>query len=94
MSWNHRMLAHQLKDEIVFKIHEVYYDENNNPKLYTKDPVSISEGSLEDVHITLIRMQACMWEPVLWYGDKFPQEYPTRKQKSNEEDRNDNCSNT
>ncbi len=80
MSWNHRVLAseeHHLNGEaeIVFSIHEVYYDKDGVPNGYTANPIRISTDSIEGMKWTLDRMQECLTKPVLWAEPNFPQEY-------------------
>lgn len=75
MSWNHRVLAHQNKDEISLDIHEVYYNKNGVPNGYTENPISVSGDTLKSVKWVLNRMKECTKKPILWAGDKFPQEY-------------------
>ena len=75
MSWNHRVLAElQPNGEVYLQIYEVYYDENNMPNSYTNTPVSIGSEDLKGLSWTLNKMKACLKKPVLWKGDKFPQE--------------------
>jgi hypothetical protein len=75
MGWNHRVLAHEHKGEIYFDIHEVYYDDNGTPNGYTENPVSVGGESLKGIGWTLNRMKECLKKPILWAGDKFPNEY-------------------
>lgn len=42
MSWNHRILAHKESGEdVVFAIHEVYYNENGWPNGYTSNAIKL-----------------------------------------------------
>jgi hypothetical protein len=75
MSWNHRVLAHEFKDEIYFQVHEVYYDDEGKPHAHTANAVSIGAESLKDIKWTLNRMKEALKKPILWAGDKFPNEY-------------------
>lgn len=85
MSWNHRLMARVYKlptgkTEIYFEIHEVYYDKNDKPDSYTTNPVDVSGYSEKDIRWSLEMMLKCLNKPILWYGDKFPQEYkPIKK---------------
>lgn len=89
--WNHRVLAHApsaeaLKifsevEEIYFQIHEVYY-KDNIPDGYTLEAIKVGGDSLADIEWTLLYMLGCLTKPVLWAGDRFPEEYvPEGKQK-------------
>lgn len=74
-TWNHRVMADELiGGEVYLEIHEVYYDENNVPYTYTEKPISIGSEDVSGLTWTINRMQACLKKPILWKGDKFPQE--------------------
>jgi len=74
MTWNHRILAHKYKDQVQLQIHEVYYDENNKPKLYTKNPTKVYGENLQEINWVLEKMKECINKPILWGDNKFPQE--------------------
>lgn len=75
MSWNHRVLAHDYAGEIYFKIHEVYYDEKLHPHSYTKEAITVGGEDIKGMKWKLNKMYECLKKPILWAGDKFPQEY-------------------
>jgi len=72
--WNHRVLATQYKDEVFFNVHEVYYNDDNTPNRYTKDPISIGSESIKGIKWQINRIKECLKKPILWAGDKFPKE--------------------
>jgi hypothetical protein len=74
MSWNHRVLAHKDEDEMIFQIHEVYYDKDGNPESYTENSVSVSAESLDGIKWVLDKMRDCANKPILLL-DGFPNEY-------------------
>lgn len=74
MSWNYRVMACDYNDEVYFQIHEVYYDENGNPDSYIENPVTVGGDNLSDIHWTLNRMKEATKKPILWTGEKFPNE--------------------
>ena len=74
MVWNHRILAHEHKGEIYLKIHEVYYNENGIPVLYTNNPTDVCGDDLKSIRWTLNKMKECIGKPILWAGDRFPNE--------------------
>lgn len=74
MSWNHRIMAHDENNEIYLQIHDVYYDENNIPHSYTSKPVTIGGHNIKQIKQTLNKMLECTTKPILWAGDKFPNE--------------------
>ena len=75
MSWNHRVLAHELEEGIYLEIHEVYYDENGQPHSYTENSISVGADDLQGIQWVLEKMKACTNKPILWAGDQFPKEY-------------------
>lgn len=75
--WNHRLMVEQTDEEVYFSIHEVHYDMNGKLKGYTEKPVSVTSESLEGVKWVLDKMAECLQKPILWSGDKWPQEYNT-----------------
>lgn len=78
MGWNHRILAHEYKGEIYLQIHEVYYDDDGNPKSYTSEAISVGGESLKSITWTLNKMLQCRSKPILWAGDRFPNEYDSK----------------
>ena len=76
MTWNHRVLAHLHNNEVYFQIHEVRYDDTDNdiPKHYTHNAVSIGGEDIKSLKWTLNKMQESLKKPILWAGEKFPQE--------------------
>jgi len=75
MSWNHRILAHEHDGEVYLQIHEVHYNENNIPVRYTERAVFIGGENLKSITWTLNKMLECRTKPILWAGEKFPNEY-------------------
>ena len=76
MAWNHRVLAFERHGVVMLQIHEVYYDDElNNPSGYSENAVSIEGLYLKDLVWTAIKIRKCLKKPILWGGDKFPEEY-------------------
>lgn len=75
MGWNYRILASEHNDEIYFQVHEVYYDAKDMPDGYTKNAISVGGEDLDSIKSTLQKMEEALLKPILWSGDKFPQEY-------------------
>lgn len=73
MGWNHRVLEHKYRDDVYYKIHEVYYDEEGNPTSYTANGVEVQCDSLEGIKWTLDKMQECLSKPIL-SASNFPKE--------------------
>lgn len=74
MSWNHRILAHEHKDEIYLQIHEVYYNEEGIPNGYTEKGVSVGSEDIEGINWVLDKMKECADKPILSVKN-FPKEY-------------------
>ena len=77
MSWNHRILAHENNGEIYLKVHEVYY-ENEIPNGYTANPITIGGENLEALKWTLNKIKLAIKKPILFAGEKFPNEYKVK----------------
>lgn len=75
MGWNHRILAHEIDGEIYLQIHEVHYSEKGIPNGYTENAISVGGEDLKAISWTLDKMKECTKKPILWAGDKFPDEY-------------------
>lgn len=78
MGWNHRVMAHKTEEEnkLYYQIHEVMYDDDT-PRNYTVKGVEVGGESVEDCKWVLEQMLECLKKPVLWYGDRFPEEVRT-----------------
>ena len=73
--WNHRFLAElDGYGNIYLYIHEVYYDDDKKPNGYTKEPIVIGSEDLEGITWTLYSMLECREKPILWKGERFPEE--------------------
>lgn len=73
--WNHRILATLQSDGTpYFAIHEVHY-KNEKPYAHTKNPITISGESVNDLKLTISQINDCFNKPILWGDSKFPQEY-------------------
>ena len=73
MSWNHRILAHENNGEVYFQLHEVYY-KNEVTDGYTANPITVGSETLKGIKWTLNKMQEAVEKPILWAGEKFPNE--------------------
>jgi ribosomal protein L37AE/L43A len=76
--WNHRVLVHTnpppFDNELSFIIHEVHYTDDV-PRSYSATAATPGETSPYDLQVTLQRMAEALYKPILWAGEKFPQEY-------------------
>lgn len=72
--WNYRLMAKEGRGEVWFDIHEVYYN-NDIPTSCSKYPACVSGNSVDEVKEVLSKMTECLEKPIIWYGEKFPEEY-------------------
>jgi hypothetical protein len=73
MTWDYKILAHKGRNNILFKIHEVYYDENGNICDYAIVPAIIEGESMDDILFDINGFKRALNESVLWAGNKFPE---------------------
>lgn len=82
MGWNHRVLLEKLDnafaidmdDQYSLQIHEVFYDKEGIPNGYTANSITINGDDLHSISWTVRRISDCLKKPILWKGEKFPQE--------------------
>jgi len=75
-TWNYRVMVHDAgKKSRYFAIHTVYYDSDNSVNSCSSDPSSLIECSIDDLECDLRNKLLAFDRPVLYYGDKFPNEY-------------------
>jgi len=76
MSWNYRVLAWEQEDEEPFlQIHSVYYHKNGKPKVYSDRGEYAGGYTIAELSQELQMMDEALDKPILWAGDKFPEEY-------------------
>lgn len=74
--WNYRVLISVFDNEDIFQIHEVYYNNAGEINGHGENSVSIySEEGLEGVKWQLDMMYKALEKPILWGGERFPEEY-------------------
>lgn len=49
MTWNYRVIKYDTNKDIVYRVHEVFYDKNKNIKGFTKEAVFPQGESLEEL---------------------------------------------
>ncbi len=69
MTWNYRLVKRTWGGEVLYGIHEVYYDDQGEPESITGDPVGVSEESKGDIMTTLRYMEQALTMPTLNYED-------------------------
>ena len=65
MTWNYRVMRIVTADEVSHGVHEVYYDEQGRPKMYSSEPCPIYGETLEDLTSEIRRFEAALKLPVL-----------------------------
>jgi hypothetical protein len=69
MTWNYRLVKRTYRGEVLYGIHEVYYDDQGAPESITGDPVGVAEQSKSDIMTTLRHMERALTMPTLNYED-------------------------
>lgn len=85
MSWNYRLMAfepHAIQIKLgkiqpFLEIRSVYYDDSGKANGYGDSGFPINGESLEEIRVVLQLQKNALAKPVLWAGDKFPQECTT-----------------
>ena len=75
MSWNYRVLAFAHPSEVVFEICPVYYSDSGKPNGYGKGEPVYSDTGKEGLVWRLQRYDEALLKPILYAGDRFPEEY-------------------
>jgi len=65
MSWNYRVIKHVYEEEEFFQIHEVYYDDNENPHSMTEEGIVPYGDTTEELSRSMIHMMGALIKPVL-----------------------------
>lgn len=67
MSWEYRVIKTETEHEDIFRIFEVYYDDDDNIEAWTENPVSaMGTDDVENLRKDLKNMQkACELKPIL-----------------------------
>lgn len=70
MTWNHRVVRRIFPDgEILFGIHEVFYNDDGQPDMVTDDAVRVLGDDIDDLEQTLKWMRKALGQPILEYSD-------------------------
>lgn len=73
MSWNYRVMRHRMEinggEEFFFEIHEVYYDDKDDPdnRMWSTESIAPSAENLDELTDVIIKMQDALQKPVLDY---------------------------
>lgn len=68
--WNYRVLYREhavpgSESVTLYDVHEVYYDDDGNPRAWSSDPISAHGESMEDVAADLRLMALALNKPAL-----------------------------
>lgn len=69
MSWNYRVLKRETKEGEFFAVHEVFYDDEGNPKKCTVEPVFPQGTSENDLERRIELYREALEKPILNYED-------------------------
>ena len=69
MTWNYRLVKRTHGDDVLYAIHEVYYDDHGTPESITESPVGVTAESKSDIMTTLRHMERALTMPTLNYED-------------------------
>lgn len=76
MSWNYRLMVQpDGSGGMRFEIHEVYYNEEGKPGSYATLPADVSGSGIVDIMFGLNEMNDAINKPILWLGNRFPEEF-------------------
>lgn len=69
--WNHRVLKHNAGTEDEYlAIHEAFYGvDGEDDVVWTRDPITVTGETIEELRETLERMLRALETPVLDYGN-------------------------
>jgi len=66
MTWNYRVVKYNIDKNIIYRIHEVFYDKNKNMEGFTENAVSPQGDSLKELIADLqLMMDDAKKSPVL-----------------------------
>lgn len=69
MSWNYRIIKTTIGGEDSYGIHEVYYDENGKPKMYSEDPIPAHGETLTELREDMDRLLQAFEKPIISSDD-------------------------
>lgn len=74
MYWNHRIVRRTLESgDVVYGVHEAYYDDNDKVAMITAEPVRLDSETLNDLKRTWAMLMEAFAAPVLDF-DQIPEE--------------------
>lgn len=76
MTKDYRILAEDNGDDgMLFEIYEVYYDEDGNAAMHDEYPACVFGDDIDEILFCLNGMKDAINRPILWLGDKFPEQF-------------------
>ena len=70
-TWNYRVVKTATDGETIFGIHEVYYDDDDKPQMYSTEPCPVFSEDLDGLRKECERFLFAVSKPVLVPSD-FP----------------------
>lgn len=83
-TWNYRVMAHLEQGEVTeiyLSVHIVYY-RDKVPVSYAEPAAGTGGESPKSIKWTLKQMKKALKKPILWYGDRFPEEHKPIKKRN------------
>ncbi|MDD5722687.1 MAG: hypothetical protein PHY29_02980 [Syntrophales bacterium] len=71
MNWNYRVVRHELKGEVWFAIHEVYYNKSGEVCAMTKEPDPPVGDTIEELKTDITQMLSALDAPILEHNMEF-----------------------
>lgn len=65
MTWNHRLIKHDLKQPAYLAVHEVFYDDTGRISSWTQDPIDLTEGNRTEIMRLLTQITNDIKTPIL-----------------------------
>ena len=75
VTWNCRVIHHKIDGGCMFSVHEVYYDKDKKPVMYSENPVAVMEENIEYLKSNVDKIKQAFDKPTLEGGIMFPNEY-------------------
>ena len=72
MSWNYRVIRHVHEDEEYYAIHEVYYDDDGNPRMCSVEGVPPGGSDIDELCSDIYMMIEALERDTLDYTDFDP----------------------
>lgn len=65
MKWDYRIIYQKINEDELYSVHEVYYDEEDRPVLYVKEPAKLLGGNIEQLREQWSLIAKSLEKPIL-----------------------------